>query len=86
MTFTGSIADPSHIMTKTVTETLQFFWYATAGKFGNDVTGEERPDTPLDTTQYGDSLSARAGLVDLWLVAREERGGVDFLHRQIHLH
>ena len=81
--YTTFVGDPRELMTQTVTEGVRFFWYASGGKLGVDVTGEERPDTTLDTTEYADSLSARAGLVDLWLVAREERGGIDFLHRQI---
>jgi hypothetical protein len=85
MTFIGDIHDPSNITVTTATEAVRFFWYTSAGKFGENVTGEERPDTTLDTTQYTDSLVARDGLVDLWLVVREERGGVDFLHRQVRL-
>jgi hypothetical protein len=86
MTFVGDLTNPSNVTITTVTETVQFFWYASAGKLDPDVTGEARPDAILDTTQYTDTLAARAGLVDLWLVVRDERGGVDFLHRQIHLH
>ena len=83
MTFIGDVTNPANVTITTVTETLQFFWYASAGKIDPSVTGEARPDTELDTTQYTDSLGPRNGLVDLWLVAREERGGIDFLHRQI---
>ncbi len=81
----GATTDPSQIETKTVTELIRFFWYASAGKIGTEVTGEERPDTQLDTSEYTDSLGPRGGLVDLWLVAREDRGGIDYLHRRIHL-
>jgi hypothetical protein len=83
MTFIGDLTDPKNVMITTVTEALQFYWYASAGKIDPAITGEARPDAELDTTQYMDSLGARDGLVDLWLVAREERGGIDFLHRQI---
>jgi len=88
VTFTGdigAISDPSMIMTQNVNELVRFFWYTSAGDIGTEVTGEERPDTTLDTTQYDSSVDARGGLVDIWLVAREERGGHDYLHRQIRL-
>lgn len=84
-TYTTFVGDPRELMTQQVTELVRFFWYSSAGKVGNEVTGEERPDTTLDTTKFADSLMARDGLIDLWLVAREERGGIDFMHRRIHV-
>ncbi len=81
----GADTDPSQIETKTVTELIRFFWYTSAGRYDGQVTGEERPDNVLDTSEYAESLAGRGGLVDVWLVAREERGGIDWLHRQIRL-
>ena len=81
-TFTG---DPRNLMTINVTELVRFFWYTSAGKVNNEITGEARPDTVLDTTAFMDTLATRDGMVDVWLVAREERGGTDFIHRRIHV-
>jgi hypothetical protein len=83
--YTTVVGDPRKLMTMDVTEQLRFFWYASAGELDPDVTGEERPDAILDTAELAESLDARDGLVDLWLVVREERGGIDSLHRQIRL-
>ena len=82
-TFTGDITDPSSITTKQTTELVRFFWYTSEGKVNNSVTGEARPDTVLDTSKYDESIARRDGVVDLWLVAHDERGGSDFLHRRI---
>jgi hypothetical protein len=82
VTFVGS---PTSGMTQTVTEQIRFLWYTTAGKLSPDVTGEKAPDTMLDTTKYTDALAGDSDIVDIWLVALEERGGTDFLHRQVHL-
>ncbi len=81
--YTTIIGDPRDLRTGTVTEGVRFFWYLSAGKADPDVSGEARPDAVVDTTTYPESIAPRGGLVDVWLVAREERGGVDFLHRQL---
>ncbi|MEO6952702.1 MAG: hypothetical protein ABI321_12900 [Polyangia bacterium] len=82
-TVTGNFTDPSTLMTAQTTELVRFFWYASAGNINNAVTGEARPDTVIDTHKYDESITRRQGLIDLWLVAHDERGGSDFLHRRI---
>ena len=83
--YTALVGDPRDMKTATFTERVRFFWYSSAGKVSPDVTGEERPDTVLDTSKFDTSIDARNGLVDLWLVGVDERGGVDWLHRQLEL-
>ncbi len=84
-TYTTFVGDPRQLMTTQATELVRFFWYTSAGKVNNQVTGEERPDTVLDTTEFMSSLDGREGALDVWVVAREERGGNDFLHRRIQI-
>ena len=84
-TFTGDITDPSSITTKQTTELVRFFWYTSEGKVNNSVTGAARPDTVLDTSKYDESVTRRDGLIDLWLVSHDERGGSEFLHRRIQM-
>lgn len=84
-TYTTFEGNPTSGMTKQVTEQIRFLWYTSAGSLSPDVTGEMQPDTRLDTTKYVDSLATDFGVIDVWLVAVEERGGTDFLHRQLRL-
>jgi hypothetical protein len=63
-------------------ELLTFSWYATGGTFSDDVTGEATPDTHLALDKH---LPSAGGLIDVWLVGRDERGGTDFLHRALRL-
>jgi hypothetical protein len=63
-----------------VTEILNAAWFATGGSLSEGTTGGEKPDT----TWKGDkNLPPAGGPIDLWVVGRDERGGVDFLHRQL---
>jgi hypothetical protein len=64
----------------TVTEILRVSWFATGGSFSEDVTG----GTKLDTDWRADKhLPPTGGTVDLWAVGRDERGGVDWVHRTL---
>jgi hypothetical protein len=63
-------------------EKLWFNWYATAGEFTQDTTGRERPDTVL-SFEKPDRRPPADGKVDVWVVVHDERGGVDYTHRQI---
>lgn len=82
-TVTGNLSDPSSFKTAQTTELVRFFWYTSEGNINNSVTGEARPDTVLDTHKYDESSTRRQGVIELWLVAHDERGGSDFLHRRI---
>ncbi|MSP59660.1 MAG: hypothetical protein EXR72_04840 [Myxococcales bacterium] len=70
--------DPATMKAVEVEEALRLSWFATAGKFTSEHTGFDRPATELafEKTQA-------PGPVDLWVVARDDRGGVDFVHRTL---
>jgi hypothetical protein len=69
--------------TRTTTEVPRVSWYATAGSFSEDRTGLDKPDTVWRADTH---VPAGGGMVDLWVVVREERGGTDFVHRTINVH
>jgi len=77
--------DPREGKTKEVTELVRLSWYSTAGDFSAAVTGEEKPDTELQLTKYTPTPGADGTVVDLWVVARDERGGTDWTHRTLRL-
>jgi hypothetical protein len=63
-------------------EALRLSWFATAGVFLHDRSG--RGDTETETfTQNVWTAPPTPGLVHLWLVLRDSRGGVDFAEAQI---
>jgi hypothetical protein len=64
--------------TRTVIELLNASWYATAGSWSEQVTGEAKPDTVWTADIH---LPPVGSLIDVWVVGRDERGGTDFLHR-----
>lgn len=70
--------NPATTPPRTVTETVRISWYATAGEFVNDVTGVEKPTTTWKLEKH---LPAPGSVIDLWVVARDERGGSDITHR-----
>jgi len=72
--------DPRTTPPRSVTETVRISWYTTAGRFTNDVTGVDKPDTTLILDKH---LPASGTPIDLWVVARDERGGSDVLHRAL---
>jgi hypothetical protein len=64
-----------------VTETVRTSWYSTAGDFSDDRTQQgQRTVLSLD-----ELVPAVGSIIDLYAVAHEERGGVDFLHRTLRL-
>jgi len=72
--------DPRTTPPRTVYETVNMSWFTTAGELSDDVTGDAKPNTTLtlDTHQ-----PASGSTIDLWVVARDERGGSDVLHRTL---
>lgn len=63
-----------------VEETLNVNWYTTAGRFSSGSTGDGGPTTlRLDR----DLPPGNAGVVDLWAVGRDQRGGLAFIQRQL---
>jgi hypothetical protein len=75
--FTG---DPRTTPPQTVTETLNIDWFAPAGNLDPVATGEEEPDTTLDLTERPPTAGAT---IDLFVVAHDERGGIDWAHRTL---
>lgn len=72
--------DPRTTPPRDVTETVRISWFTTAGRFTNDVTGVDKPDTTLILDKH---LPPSGSVIDLWAVARDERGGSDVLHRTL---
>ena len=58
-------------------EALRVSWFASAGVFDHDVTGRDAEDVALSTVN-GWQAPTTPGIVHLWLVLRDSRGGVDF--------
>jgi len=65
-------------------EALRLSWFATAGVFLHDRSGRSNTDNDTDPfTQNIWTAPPAPGLVHLWLVLRDSRGGVDFAEAQI---
>jgi hypothetical protein len=67
---------------RTTTETLTTSWFCTAGDFSVEKTSDTQPQTVLHLDQR---LPPAGTPIDLWAVARDERGGTDFTHRVLQL-
>ena len=72
--------DPRTTPPRHVVEKIRVSWFTTAGTFDNDVTGVDKPDTTLTLDKH---LPPSGTTIDLWVVARDERGGSDWLHRTL---
>ena len=57
-------------------EAMRVSWYATSGSFEHDVTG--RGETETETYTENAWKPGEPGLVHLWLVLHDSRGGTDF--------
>jgi len=64
-----------------VTETTRTSWFSSAGDFDDDRT-EQGQRTTLSLDEL---LPPVGSIIDIYAVAHEERGGVDFLHRTLRL-
>ena len=62
------------------TETLTTSWFCTAGELSFEKTSTTQPVTVLHLDQR---LPSAGALIDLYAVARDERGGTDFAHRTL---
>jgi hypothetical protein len=58
-------------------EAIRVSWYATAGSFEHDITGRGEAET--ETFADNTWKPAGSGLVHLWLVLHDSRGGTDFV-------
>jgi hypothetical protein len=57
-------------------ESMRVSWYATGGTFEHDITGRGEDDNEVFASNTWKSETA--GLVHLWLVLHDSRGGTDF--------
>jgi hypothetical protein len=57
-------------------EAIRLSWFATGGDFDHDRTGRAEDDRVPPTSENGWTAPARAGDVRLWVVIRDDRGGV----------
>jgi hypothetical protein len=73
---TYQVVEPGQ--SKAVTELLNVSWYATAGSWSEQITGQAKPDTVWTADIH---LPPAGSRIDVWIVGRDERGGTDFLHR-----
>ena len=62
------------------TEALTTSWFCTAGELSFEKTSATQPETVLHLDQR---LPAVGTQIDLYAVARDERGGTDFAHRTL---
>jgi hypothetical protein len=74
----GSAQDYTRIDGAAVTEILTTSWFCTAGTLSFEKTSAQQPQTVLKLDQR---LPPGGSAIDLWAVARDERGGTDFAHR-----
>jgi hypothetical protein len=72
--------DPRTTPPRSVVETVRISWYTTAGELSNETTGNDKPDTTLKLDKH---QPASGATIDLWVVAQDERGGSDVLHRTL---
>lgn len=68
----------NNLMFTPTVERPGYDWYATAGEFSVDVTGDDRPDTKLTFKKH---LPPSGSTVDLYVVALDHRGGSAVAHR-----
>lgn len=74
----GSAQDYTRADGAAVTEILTTSWFCTAGALSFEKTSALQPETVLHLDQR---LPPAGSSIDLWAVARDERGGTDFAHR-----
>lgn len=65
-------------------ESMRASWFVTAGSLSSDRTGNVEGDGALVTTDDWEA-PATSGIVYLWLVLRDSRGGVNFASYELHV-
>lgn len=69
--------DPGTASVATRREALRVSWFVTGGTLADEVTGREEGDPATDTESTWQA-PMDPGVVHLWVVLRDSRGGVDF--------
>jgi hypothetical protein len=74
---TFPVYDPATLTLVSHREALRLSWFATEGQFLHERTGAEEKDTATSTENTWTAPS-KAGVVHVWVVLRDSRGGTDF--------
>lgn len=64
---------------RSTTETLTAQWFSTGGSLDNETSGADVDET----FRTNKRLPPPGTVIDLWVVAHDERGGSDMMHRQL---
>jgi hypothetical protein len=70
--------DPGTFMLLDRHEAMRVSWFTTAGVFDSDHTGQPAEDYMLTTSDGAWTAPSTPGPVFLWVVLRDDRGGVDW--------
>ncbi|MGH7282438.1 MAG: hypothetical protein ACRELY_13000 [Polyangiaceae bacterium] len=70
------VYDPSSVSVVDARESIRVSWFASGGSFDADRTGRDASDTTTFTENGWAAPSS--GIVHLWVVMRDSRGGVSF--------
>jgi hypothetical protein len=65
-------------------EAIAVAWFATGGTFDADRTGRVSSDL-TNTSDNGWKAPEARGLVHIWIVLRDDRGGVGWAHYPVHV-
>jgi hypothetical protein len=74
--------DPSSQTVTTQREAMQVAWYASGGTLDTESTGRASSDMAT-MSDDGWTAPGTSGVVHLWVVLRDSRGGVDFLEQDL---
>jgi hypothetical protein len=66
-------------------ESMHVAWFATAGSFRDARTGRSESEANVTTSDNLWTAPAQSGDVDLWLVLRDDRGGVGWQQYRVHV-
>lgn len=80
-TYLKLVGDPREMNFAPEVELARYRWYAPAGAFSQDTTGDARPDTEID---FAHRPPTRFDLpFQLYVVVHDGRGGIDFTERTL---
>ena len=80
---TYAFFDPTTRENETATEAMRVSWFATAGTFDAPHTGAPDAATPASGNTW---IAPAGGDVTVWVVLRDDRGGVGWTTLQVHIH
>src|SRR4029077_3200342 len=72
----------THVLV-TQTESLRLAWFTTGGELRFDATGRTDAERGTNSTRNAWTAPATAGPIHLWMVLRDNRGGIDFAEAEI---